>query len=72
MYLLSEEHSLEDIKYQELQEYPVIALRGKWLVLLKEKDTNLSLQPSNDNIIISCALISIGSCSLILAMCYRT
>lgn len=29
VFLLSEEHSLEDINYQELEEYPVTILRGK-------------------------------------------
>ena len=35
-FLLSEKHSLEDINYQELEEYPVTILRGKWLDFAKE------------------------------------
>ena len=36
VFLLSEEHSLKDINFQELEEYPVAILRAKWLNFAKE------------------------------------
>ena len=35
VFLLIGEYSLEDVKYQELQKYPVSALRDKWLDFTK-------------------------------------
>ena len=36
VFLLSQEYTLKDINYQELQEYPVSVLRVKWLDFAKE------------------------------------